>query len=599
MSLSLDFYSSDDHERLIKLESELRAVEKIINCIQISDPWLQTYALENSMSIQKSIMGRKARLDFQMPTQEGTEIMQSDEGVKAQLLTKLIKGSTDDSLLHLISSVENLGKCYTTVSFKAGFKVASGPLSTLLALDFSPVQSRMKLIKCILNSSDFRVLFKTDLESLLNNKSKLLLLLQQVSSCLTSVKRQNYSVLMIPTKRLDPSSLKYTEDVGYYYYNAFDKYKLRSASKFSSKPFMAQLYKEIRVLHKKVIRVNKSYFVVIVEKHTFLGSHVITLYSPASGKFFHVSLYNYDISKFSHQFSNEAFRIPPEEYAHLLDFCGMNYKEFDRVAENHVKNSIEGGFNRAQGDLRVDSYFGEEKGVSQNVDGQLSKLSQRGRLIDKTSAQGFVETHIWNRILAGVRIKTTNAGKFVFNLDTYSGPLVEVLFKDLFSTVKNQKYWLEVCLEKVKSSSNPYAPSQTLRFEDLQNFEVLVRLKFLDPQMCHNDKMNLKKVYSLFAESQLNAAQSGVTQSALRDLGYFVAHTIAASSQNEDLARKLKSEVSENAVSHRYFFKEVFERRMKTNSRMVADCLARTRASGASRSTDRATRCFFAPRLSR
>lgn len=257
--MTLDFYNTEDQERLIKIEKDVRCVEKIINCLQMSDPWMQSYTLQNSMSIKKSIMGRKVIIDRKVVVREEMEQKHCDEFVKSLVISKRIhkvaKEDSTNSVIHLIVSIENLGKCYITIEFITSLRNIQGEIVTLISIDVLPVEARLKLLKVIMNENDIRTLYKNKLSEILNDRARLLQLFQRVVSSLVLLRTFHYATLSVPLSFIDKSSNKHVEDIKEYYINTFNKFKLSEHTGFELNPFMTKLFKESWVLHKRILKV--------------------------------------------------------------------------------------------------------------------------------------------------------------------------------------------------------------------------------------------------------------------------------------------------------------------------------------------------------
>ena len=576
--VTLDFYSNDDQERLIKLERDLRSVEKILNCVQIEDPWLQCYALQNSLSIKKSIMGRKVVIDKRLLFKEELEDRDCDEFLKSLLITKkihkMVTEDPEETQIHLVTSIENLGKCYATIEFITSFlhpKTAQ-PI-TLVAIDLSPVEARLKLFKLVLNTADIKSIFKATVENILNDKARLLQLFQRVVSSLLVVRRVNYSLPMVPHRNVDSQSLKHVEDVKDYYYNSFDKYELLERTGLEFHPFMRRVHKEAWVTHSKVVRCGRDYVVVTVEKHMSLRCHCLRMYMPKTGRHLHATLYYHDMLGLSQSFSQKVFAISPAEYDHLLSLSNYSYQEFSQLAENHLKTQAGVGMSSYSAQDYLSTFSNSETLTNK----QMSKAALRGKLVDRIDNRSYAEMHVWDKILKHMNLALSNhSRKFAVAIDNFSGAVGECLFKELYRGSHGLLYWTEIYLERTGEPTDPFAPSPVIRFEDLDLFQLVVKLRLISPQVTHNDKMNLRKVFDLYAKDQGLAVDKKlkesylVTQARLAHIAYFVAQRVTRNAKNVDMVANVDSQDRENTLSKQYFFQEQFERKMKTNSRIVA-----------------------------
>jgi hypothetical protein len=327
--LTLDFYSIEDQERLIKIERDSRSVEKLLNSMQMTDAWMQSYTLQNSMSIKKTIMGRKVIVDKQLIIREEMRDHSGDEYVKVLLISKrilkVVKEDIESSQIHLITSIENLGKCYATVEFITSLRSEENEALTLVMIDLSPVSFRLKLLKVILNHKDIANLFKANITEMLNDRGRLLKLFQKIVSALTFTRRLHYSVPSLPLAHVDASSNRHTSDLKEHYVNHFDKYALKRQKGITCLPFMKKTPKESWILHKKVVKVVEAdqsaegeYMVFTVEKHVRLQCYALLLYFPNSSRSFQTTLYFSDMLTFTHAFSHGIFSINPGDYEHLL-----------------------------------------------------------------------------------------------------------------------------------------------------------------------------------------------------------------------------------------------------------------------------------------
>jgi hypothetical protein len=257
--LTLDFYSNDDQERLIKIERNGRSVEKLMNCMQMADAWMQSYTLQNSMCIKKTIMGRKVIVDKQLIIKEELQAHSGDEYLKVLLISKrihkVVKEDIEGSQVHLITSIENLGKCYATVEFITSLRNKHNEASTLISIDLSPVEYRLKLLKVILNHNDISSLFKANIGEMLNDRGRLLKLFQKVISSLTLTRKLHYSIPSLPLSNIDPSCNKHITDLKEHFINDFNKYSLKTQTGLDCKPFFQRKHKESWILHKKVSKV--------------------------------------------------------------------------------------------------------------------------------------------------------------------------------------------------------------------------------------------------------------------------------------------------------------------------------------------------------
>lgn len=575
--ITLDFYSNDDQERLIKLEYNLRSVEKILNCLQIPDPWMQTYTLQNAMSIHKTIMGRKVVLDKKLLFKEELTHKDSDEFIKSLMISKKIRKvvseDPEESQIHLVASIENLGKCYATIEFITTFTdPVTNQAVTLVCIDISPVESRMKLFKVVINTADIRSIFKSSVEDILNDRAKLLQLFQRVVSSLLVVRKINFSLTMIPFTNVDPLSLRHTEDIKYYYYNSFDKYELLKKRGLTFKPMMRKVYKESWITHSKVIRSQGEYIIVTVEKHVKLRCHCLRIFMPKTGKTLTATLYYHDMLSLSHNFSYKVFAISPSEYDHILKMCNNSYMEFCQLAENHLKSQ---GYLSDQKRSAVEEYLHAYTDPVGATDNQMKKAALRGKLVDRIDNRCFAEMHVWDRILSDMVLHVSpQSKKFAVSIDNFAGATGECLYKNLFRSSQTMTYWLEIYLERTGEITDPFAPSPIIRFEDLDQFQLLIKLKLLEPEVSHNDKMNLRKVFELYAADQGMSIDKKlkesylVTQARLAHIAYFVAERVSMNAERESVPVEVNGQERENMLSKKYFFEDKFERRMKTNSRI-------------------------------
>lgn len=245
---------------MIKIEKDVRSVEKILNCVQMVDPWMQSYTLQNSMSIKKTIMGRKVIIDRKLIIKEEMEQKPSDEFVKSLMISKkihkVVREDTENSQLHLIVSIENLGKCYATIEFIKSLRNIHGESVTLISIDILPLDARLKLLKVIMNEKDIKFLFKSTLIDILNDRARLLQLFQRIVSSLVLTRTYNYTSLSVPLTSIDKSSNRHVCDIKQYYVNTFNKYKLSKLTGFRLQPFLVKMVKESWVLHKRILRVD-------------------------------------------------------------------------------------------------------------------------------------------------------------------------------------------------------------------------------------------------------------------------------------------------------------------------------------------------------
>jgi hypothetical protein len=153
--------------------------------------------------------------------------------------------------------------------------------------------------------------------------------------------------------------------------------------------------------------------------------------------------------------------------------------------------------------------------------------------------------------------------------------LSESIYRDLIKQPSGGIYWLEIYLLAEGASSDPFSESPSIRYEDLHKYDFLVKLQLLTPQVTHNDKLNLQKIVELycylndiditkkFTESYI------VNQSRLFDIAYFVANRIIEAAKPESLQDNIEKEYYEHSLSEKYFFKDMFETKMKINSKLV------------------------------
>lgn len=255
----MDFYCVDDHERLIKIERDIRSVEKILNSIQIQDEWLQNYGLQNSMSVKKSMMGRKVIIDNKIEIKEEMKSNFNDQLIQSFMISKKIKKiakeDTEESVLHLVTTVNDLGMCYATVEFVRSFRRDNTSQAILVLIDLVPCESRMNVIKLILNDLDLKMLFKIQIQEAMKDRPKLIKIFQRVLSTFQVVWKTNYSYLQIPTSSIDSKNLKQSKEVKEFYSNRFEKYKLSSTEGCKLDQFLKKRINETIIMIRKVVKV--------------------------------------------------------------------------------------------------------------------------------------------------------------------------------------------------------------------------------------------------------------------------------------------------------------------------------------------------------
>lgn len=224
----------------------------------------------------------------------------------------------------------------------------------------------------------------------------------------------------------------------------------------------------------------------------------------------------------------------------------------------------------------MQSYLEDKADPEDAVNSELARSLRRGKLVDRVSSKHFIQSHIWDKILAETKVELAISKKYVAAVDNFRGALAELLTKRLFRSTAGQLFWIEVFIIRVGDSTDPFAPSLVIRYEDLQQFELLVKMKMIESQVTHNDKMSLQKVFEIYASKEGLKVERDetesllITQSNLHDIAYFVAQRVFKFSGDLSVSTDLDQLLSENSLSKNYFFKDRYESKMKLNSRVVS-----------------------------
>lgn len=221
------------------------------------------------------------------------------------------------------------------------------------------------------------------------------------------------------------------------------------------------------------------------------------------------------------------------------------------------------------------AHLGTVADPSEAVTVDLGRSAQRGKLIDRINNSRFIENHIWDKLIGYMKVEVSVSRKYVLSADNFQGTLGELLYKNLFRASAKKTYWLEIYITKISEAVDPFAPSLALRQEDLEKYELLVKMKMIEDRVTHNDKMNLKKVLEIYILNQdqstdhLESDTNLLTQSKLFNIAYFVAKRIFDSAKDQLLRPEDSTLAQENTLSRKYYFKDKFESKMKLNSRIV------------------------------
>lgn len=243
------------------------------------------------------------------------------------------------------------------------------------------------------------------------------------------------------------------------------------------------------------------------------------------------------------------------------------------MAANHLKTQRHlADKNNSQ---LIQTYLEDRADPEEAVNLELARTLKRGKLVDRVSSKHFVQSHIWDKILEETRVEMAISKKYVVAVDTFNGAITELLSKNLFKTGKDQLFWIEIYIVQVGKPTDPFAPSLIIRFEDLELYELLVKMKMIESQVTQNDKMSLKKVFEIFALSnRIDVENQGtepylVTQSKLHDIAYFVSQRMFKFSADLSISADSSNLLVENGLSKQYFFRDRYESKMKLNSRIV------------------------------
>ena len=247
--------------------------------------------------------------------------------------------------------------------------------------------------------------------------------------------------------------------------------------------------------------------------------------------------------------------------------------EFDELATNHLKTQ---SYLVDRSKIQVLSeYLSSYSDTDEAINAELGRSTLRGKLIDRIDNTRFIDSHIWDKLVGLMKVEVSISKKYVLAADNYRGALGELLYKNLFRVNAKQTYWLEIHLVKIDEATDPFAPSLTLRYEDLHKYELLIKMKMIEDQVTHNDKMNLKKVFEIYLVYQKDEANIEniesylLTQSKLYNVAYFVSRRIFKSVGSEGVKPNTDNMRQENTLSRKYYFKDEFESKMKLNSRIV------------------------------